>query len=81
MQLAGFAAFPRQPAREVAVGLGLANARFFDKDAADGHLVASRGRGSLEKRARSWLHANCAHCHRRHGGGSTPLEVNFDRAL
>ena len=35
----------------------------------------------MESRARSWLHANCAHCHRRHGGGSAPLEVNFERAL
>ncbi|MEX2577698.1 MAG: PQQ-dependent sugar dehydrogenase [Verrucomicrobiales bacterium] len=81
MQLAGFPAFPRQPAREVAIPLGLANALFFHKDEGKGHLAASRGSGSIDKRARSWLHANCAHCHRRHGGGSAPLEVNFDRAL
>ncbi|MCB1093175.1 MAG: hypothetical protein KDL87_16670, partial [Verrucomicrobiae bacterium] len=48
---------------------------------AGGHLISSRGPGPVELRARSWLHANCAHCHRRHGGGSAPLEVNFDRAL
>jgi len=81
MQLSGFASFPRQPAREVAVALGLANPLFFHKDEARGQLAGSRGGGSLEKRARSWLHANCAHCHRRHGGGSVPLEVDFDRAL
>lgn len=43
------------------------------------HLVSSRDtKADLESRARSWLHANCAHCHRRHGGGSVPLMVNFD---
>lgn len=32
----------------------------------------------IESKARAWLHANCAHCHRRHGGGSVPLMVNAD---
>ncbi|MEM7012988.1 MAG: PQQ-dependent sugar dehydrogenase, partial [Verrucomicrobiota bacterium] len=80
MQLAGFRAFPEQPAREVAVGLGLTNANFFAKNQL-GELASSRGRGSLERKSRSWLHANCAHCHRRHGGGSSPLEINFERDL
>lgn len=80
MQLAGFAAFPKQAASDVAVGLGLANGNYFHQNLS-GQLINSRGAGSLETRARSWLHANCAHCHRRHGGGSAPLEVNFERAL
>lgn len=33
---------------------------------------------SSDTRARSWLHANCAHCHRIHGGGSVPLTVNIE---
>lgn len=50
---------------------------FFDR--LQNHLISSRDdKADLESRARSWLHANCAHCHRRHGGGSVPLMVNFD---
>lgn len=30
----------------------------------------------LNKRARSWLHTNCSHCHRVSGGGSVPFQVN-----
>lgn len=32
----------------------------------------------LDTRARSYLHANCAHCHRDGAGGSVPLQVVFD---
>jgi putative heme-binding domain-containing protein len=32
---------------------------------------------SLEARARSYLHANCGHCHSDHGGGAVPLRLKF----
>ena len=35
----------------------------------------------LESRARSWLHANCAHCHRWGAGGAVPIFLNHDRPL
>jgi putative heme-binding domain-containing protein len=31
----------------------------------------------LDARARSYLHANCGHCHSDHGGGSVPLRLQF----
>lgn len=36
---------------------------------------------SLEQRARSYLHMNCAHCHRRGGGGTAPFELVGDLPL
>lgn len=38
-------------------------------------------RGSLEVRARSYLHTNCGTCHRLGGGGSVPVFMNLEKAL
>jgi putative heme-binding domain-containing protein len=37
--------------------------------------------GSLETRARSWLHVNCSVCHRYNGGGVVPSYMNVEVAL
>lgn len=69
-----------QSARETAIQLGLVNASFFETSSA--RLVSSHDdKADLEARARSWLHANCAHCHRKNGGGSVALKVNIDLPL
>jgi putative heme-binding domain-containing protein len=34
-------------------------------------------RADLEARARSYLAANCAHCHRRGGGGTVPMDLAY----
>jgi uncharacterized repeat protein (TIGR03806 family) len=36
---------------------------------------------SLDARARSYLHANCAHCHRKWGGGNAVFWLPFDMKL
>jgi putative heme-binding domain-containing protein len=35
----------------------------------------------LDLRARSWLHANCASCHRNGAGGGIPSHMNIDKKL
>ncbi|MEO2029066.1 MAG: PQQ-dependent sugar dehydrogenase [Fuerstiella sp.] len=36
---------------------------------------------SLDHRARAYLHANCAHCHRLHAGGAVLSHMHFDLEL
>ncbi|MBC8353957.1 MAG: PQQ-dependent sugar dehydrogenase [Planctomycetes bacterium] len=36
---------------------------------------------SLEERARAYLHINCAHCHRRGGGGTAAMDVQHQLTL
>ncbi|WP_254511271.1 PQQ-dependent sugar dehydrogenase [Anatilimnocola floriformis] len=33
---------------------------------------------TLDQRARAYLHINCAHCHRRGGGGSASFDVQYE---
>jgi len=68
------------PAQEAAVALGLVNEAFFEVSAAR-TVFSHDSDADLELRARSWLHANCAHCHRQHGGGSVALKVNIELPL
>ncbi|MHC4875926.1 MAG: PQQ-dependent sugar dehydrogenase [Planctomycetota bacterium] len=35
----------------------------------------------LTQRARSYLHVNCAHCHRFNGGGSARIYLPFDKSI
>lgn len=35
----------------------------------------------LYLRGRSYLHANCAHCHREHGGGAARIHIAYEKPL
>jgi hypothetical protein len=44
-------------------------------------LAEPAGSDSLDARARSYLHANCAHCHRPMGGGQGTMDLRVTQAL
>jgi uncharacterized repeat protein (TIGR03806 family) len=44
-------------------------------------LADPAGTDDLEARARSYLHANCSHCHRPMGGGQGTMDLRYAQAL
>lgn len=44
-------------------------------------LANPTGDGSLEDRARAYLHANCSHCHRPDGGGQGTMDLRYSKSL
>ena len=62
------------------VRLGLFD-RKIPKQHTTARMIAVDETGDLETRARSYLAINCAHCHRRGGGGTAHIEFPFTHAL
>jgi len=44
-------------------------------------LSVPSGADPIEARARSYLHANCAHCHRPNGGGQGTMDLRYQQSL
>ena len=51
------------------------------RPASDALAIVHESREPLEDRARSYLHANCAHCHISGGSASTTFDVTFPKSL
>ncbi len=61
--------------------LGLVNEAFVEKAEKEPAARYENSKAPIEVKARTWLAANCAHCHRRRGGGSVTMEVDLATAL
>ncbi|HXT40094.1 MAG TPA: PQQ-dependent sugar dehydrogenase [Candidatus Angelobacter sp.] len=60
--------------------IGMLDKSLFDEPAVK-LTDPSDAKAGLQERARSWLHANCAHCHRFGAGGSVASFFNYDQKL
>jgi len=58
--------------------LGLVDEGFAQQSALLGLRDAKDASASLEVRARSYLHANCSHCHRQAAGGAVNMMLNAE---
>lgn len=58
--------------------LGLVNDVFVKKAEKQPAAEVLNEDAPLDLRARTWLSANCAHCHRKRGGGSVTLEMALE---
>lgn len=61
--------------------LGLVDDKFVDFAKLEPLANPHDETADLDLRARSWLHANCAHCHRVSGGGSVPIQMQASAPL
>jgi putative heme-binding domain-containing protein len=52
-----------------------------EKRIAESERIRMAGFTNLNERARSWLHVNCAHCHRDGAGGSVVSRFDYDTKL
>ncbi len=63
------------------LSLGLINDVFVGKAEQQPTAAIDDENAPIDLRARTWLSANCAHCHRNRGGGSVTLKMNLETEL
>lgn len=63
------------------LGLGLVNEEFVKRAEKQPSACVEDESAPLDLRARTWLSANCAHCHRRRGGGSVTIKMDLATKL
>ncbi|MDF1850901.1 MAG: PQQ-dependent sugar dehydrogenase [Verrucomicrobiales bacterium] len=61
--------------------LGLIDEAFAEKVEKQPTADPTNPAAPIDLRARTWLSANCAHCHRNRGGGSVALQMNLEAQL
>ncbi|MEM7601291.1 MAG: PQQ-dependent sugar dehydrogenase, partial [Verrucomicrobiota bacterium] len=61
--------------------LGLINDLFAEKAEQQPAARVEDPEAPIDLRARTWLSANCAHCHRKRGGGSVTMKLNLEVTL
>jgi len=77
--------FASQSQVDCLAALGLIDGRFPQQNAtrvsADYNVDERILTDSLNDRARSYLHANCSHCHRKNAGGAVSMLLNLELSL
>jgi uncharacterized repeat protein (TIGR03806 family) len=61
--------------------IGMFSAPLGKAPADEPRLSDPAGKDPLDARARSYLHANCSHCHRPMGGGQGTMDLRFSQAF
>jgi uncharacterized repeat protein (TIGR03806 family) len=61
--------------------IGMFSAPFAQAPTDAARLSDPAGTDDLESRARSYLHANCSHCHRPMGGGQGTMDLRYTQSL
>lgn len=63
------------------LALGLINEGFVEKRGRQPSARVDDAGAPIDLRARTWLSANCAHCHRNRGGGSVTIRMDLETPL